>query len=91
MTSPFISITHRKTSKLKAFVCELTFLNVLGQDPYIFVSIRADLLVVEAQSVKHLMLHRGGVHTTSFLQRDLLSTRLLTNVGPTSDMHTVKK
>jgi len=72
-------------------VCELTFLNVLCEDPNIFVSIRADLLVVEAQSVKNFMLHRGVVQTAIFLQGDVLSSILTTQVGPTPDMYTVKK
>lgn len=64
---------------------EPTWDDVLGEDPDIGVSVRADLFVVEAQSVVDLMLHRGVIHAAIFLQRHRLQSALTAQVGPAPD------
>lgn len=65
----------------------LTFPNVLVEDFDLLISVRAGLLVVEAQSVKNFMLHRSLKQTARFLQGDLLFSTRTAHVGPTPDAH----
>lgn len=70
-------------------VGKLTRPDVLEEDGDVWVSVGADLLVVEAQSVENLVLHDARVQTASSLQGDQLSTTLTAQVGPTPDTHTI--
>ena len=72
-------------TSLKVVACELTFLNVLVEDVDVCVPVGADVLVVEAQSVEDLVLHRAGVQTAVGLQGDRLSSPLTSHVGPAPD------
>lgn len=65
-----------------------TWFDVLEENADVFVSVGADLLMVEAQSVKDLVAHRRGSQTFIFLQRDELPSSLTANVGPTPEIQT---
>lgn len=60
-----------------------TSLNVIPKDGDISVSVRAGLFMVEAQGVENFMLHHTDSHAAWTSQRDVLSSPLTTNVGPT--------
>lgn len=70
---------------------KLTRVNVLGEDSDVSASVRAHLLMVEAQSVKNLMLHCTVVHAATTLQGDVLSPILTAQLGPTPEMSMQKK
>lgn len=57
--------------------------DVLCEDVDVVVSVRADLLVVEAQGVVNLVLHRGAVQAAVSHQGHQLSSALPSQVGPT--------
>ena len=59
--------------------CNDVFIN----DGYVVVSIISALFVIEAQSVKKLVLHSADVSTPSS-NRELLPPTSLSNIGPTS-------
>ena len=67
---------------------ERTWLNVLGHDLNKFVSVRAGLLVVEAQRMENLMLDHLFVNAPTLLNRDQLIPALATYVGPAPVTHT---
>lgn len=64
-------------------VGELTRFNVLVEYLHKVVSVRADLLVVESQSVENFVLYGVGVQAAVGLQGHGLSLSLAAQVGPT--------
>lgn len=79
-----MTIWKEKTS---VCVAAQTWEDVLSQDSYVRVPIRAHLFVMEAESVENLMLHNAKVQTAFGLQGHILSVSSTTNVGPAADTY----
>ena len=79
----FYSESTGENQKENQSLCVFTWLNVLGEDLDVLVSVRANLLVVEAQSVENLVLHRGLVQTAISPQGHTLTSALTAQVRPT--------
>lgn len=79
-----MTIWKEKTS---VCVAAQTWEDVLSQDSYVRVPIRAHLFVMEAESVENLMLHNAKVQTAFGLQGHILSVSLTTYVGPAADTY----
>lgn len=79
-------VSEVQKNERDSFDFNLAFLDVLVANPNVFVSVGADMFMVEAQSVKNLMFHSGVVQTPIFLQREFLSSVLTTKKGPTPEI-----
>lgn len=66
----------------------LTWPDVVVKDLHVSVSVRASLLVVEAQSMEDFVLHRSSCQTASLTQGDVLFPPLTAHVGRTTETHT---
>lgn len=74
---------------LENLTFSFTWYDVLVVHSDVSVSVKAGLLMMEAQSVKEFMLHDARFHAAIGIQEDVLSPSLTTDRRPTSDVHRV--